>query len=124
MHSDIGQIIGELEAYILYLASDEVLRCLEFFPSVYFIIFFLSHRQYIKYPENPNTNVKEKIQELAKEKERQREQRLAFKEQLQSLNAAAERSRRYVDDQPIEQQEGLSWWRKAGRWIVGKNDSE
>mmetsp|Transcript_33724 Transcript_33724/g.81777 ORF Transcript_33724/g.81777 Transcript_33724/m.81777 type:complete len:93 (+) Transcript_33724:386-664(+) len=74
------------------------------------------HRQYIKYPENPNTNVKEKIQELAKEKERMREQRIAYKEQLRSLQEAANRSQTYTEEGASND---VSWWRRAGRWIVG-----
>lgn len=68
--------------------------------------------------------MKEKVQELAKEKERQKEQRLAYKEQLTILNEAAQRSRQYKEETPSEPQQGPSWWRRAGRWIVGKNESE
>jgi hypothetical protein len=82
-----------------------------------FLLFL--QRQYIKYPENPNTNVKEKIQELGNEKQRMREQRLAYTEQLRSLQEAAERSSN--DPSQPESVEGRSWWRRTGRWIVGSN---
>ena len=53
-------------------------------------------RKFIEYPENPNTNVKEKIQALADEQDEsrrvQREQRLAYQAQLQELQKAAERA--------------------------------
>lgn len=77
---------------------------------------FLTLRQYIKYPENPNTNVKEKIQELANEKERTRQQRMAYKEQLLSLQEVANRSKEYTEK---EASNDVSWWRRAGRWIGG-----
>eukprot|EP00532_Pseudo-nitzschia_australis_P003409 CAMPEP_0168182760 /NCGR_PEP_ID=MMETSP0139_2-20121125/12066_1 /TAXON_ID=44445 /ORGANISM="Pseudo-nitzschia australis, Strain 10249 10 AB" /LENGTH=153 /DNA_ID=CAMNT_0008103713 /DNA_START=187 /DNA_END=649 /DNA_ORIENTATION=+ len=54
--------------------------------------------RFIEYPENPNTNVRQKIQELAKEKEEQRAQRMAYRQQLQELQRAAERSSSVNDD--------------------------
>ncbi|CAJ1949737.1 unnamed protein product [Cylindrotheca closterium] len=77
--------------------------------------YWADYWQYIKYPENPNTNVKEKIQELAKEKEQTRQQRMAYKEQLRSLQEAANRTQTYSE----ETSNDASWWRRAGRWIGG-----
>lgn len=80
--------------------------------------YWADYWQFIKYPENPNTNVKEKIQQLAKEKELQREQRLAYQQQLQRLQEAAERSAKYGDEAPPDVN-SPSWWRRAGNWIIG-----
>ena len=81
--------------------------------------------QYIKYPENPNTHVKEKIQELIKEKELQQEQRDAYKKQLMELQRAAERSSNYQANATSDDTAGSSnrpsWWRRAGGWITGSN---
>eukprot|EP00934_Nitzschia_sp_Nitz4_P000773 Nitzschia sp. Nitz4//scaffold152_size53828//38559//38912//NITZ4_006749-RA/size53828-processed-gene-0.74-mRNA-1//1//CDS//3329537223//773//frame0 len=81
--------------------------------------FWADYWQFIKYPENPNTHVKEKIEELVKEKELQRDQRAAYQEQLKKLQIAAERSSATMDEDSSDSTESLSWWSKAGRWITG-----
>lgn len=98
------------------------------FASVYYSNpenqrYWADYWQFIKYPENPNTNVKEKIQKLAEERGLQREQRLAYKEQLLRLQRAAERSANMEVEEVRE--ESPSWWRRAGRWVIGskKEDS-
>ena len=73
--------------------------------------------KFIEYPENPNTNVKQKIQEIAKEKEKQKEQRLAYQLQLQELNRSAQRSSSssssYDDESgAVPGESGKSWWRR------------
>ena len=76
--------------------------------------------KFIEYPENPNTNVRQKIQKLAKEKEEQREQRMAYQQQLKELQRAAARSSsmtNYADeDDDLTHRDGQrkSWWR---RWF-------
>ena len=95
----------------------EKLYCIQFVclfdRVIHTLILTLNRRQYIKYPENPNTNVKEKIQEIAKEKEKQREQRLAYKQQLMALQASANRSNNYQEDEATETREHSSWWRRV-----------
>ncbi len=74
--------------------------------------------KFIEYPENPNTNVRQKIQKLAKEKEEQREQRMAYQRQLQELQRSAARSSsaNIVEDEDSSDLTGRrrSWWR---RWF-------
>lgn len=77
--------------------------------------------RFIEYPENPNTNVRQKIQKLVKEKEEQREQRDAYQRQLQELQRAAARSssNNYDEDDEDGDSSDLSgrrrsWWR---RWF-------
>lgn len=79
--------------------------------------YWADYWQYIKYPENPNTNVKEQIKKLAEEKELQREQRMAYKEQLQRLQMAAERASNMQKEEISPESSAPSWWRQAGRWI-------
>mmetsp|Transcript_19873 Transcript_19873/g.43163 ORF Transcript_19873/g.43163 Transcript_19873/m.43163 type:complete len:124 (+) Transcript_19873:260-631(+) len=78
--------------------------------------------RFIEYPENPNTNVRQKIQELAKEKEEQRAQRMAYRQQLQELQRAAERSSSVNDDDDNDAtditEKRRSWWR---RWFGGNS---
>jgi hypothetical protein len=98
------------------------------FASVYYSNpetqrYWADYWQFIKYPENPNTNVKEKIQELIKQKELQAEQSDAYKQQLRELQQAAQRSRKFQEE--AENESVPSWWRRAGRWVVGsKKDAE
>ena len=84
--------------------------------------YWADYWQYIKYPENPNTNVKEKIQKLIDEKESNREQLRAYQQQLQRLQEAAERSSNM--HQVVVEAESPPWWRRAGRWIVGSKKEE
>ena len=84
--------------------------------------------QYIKYPENPNTGVKEQIEELIRQRKLQEEQNAAYREQLQTLQQAADRSKKFETDLKQEgtKTEGLSWWRRLGWWVGlgAKNDDD
>ena len=77
--------------------------------------------KFIEYPENPNTNVRQKIQKLAKEKEEQREQMAAYHKQLQELQRAAERSSsaNNFEEEEEDEPQRRSWW---GRWF-GRGDN-
>lgn len=93
--------------------------------------------KFISYPENPNTNVRQKIQELAKEKAEQREQRLAYQRQLQELQRAAERAQN-VDGKIVNKMDGanqvdstrlpsahsFSLWGRMGRWFRGPSSAK
>mmetsp|Transcript_4600 Transcript_4600/g.11832 ORF Transcript_4600/g.11832 Transcript_4600/m.11832 type:complete len:128 (-) Transcript_4600:424-807(-) len=76
--------------------------------------------KFIEYPENPNTNVRQKIQKLANEKEEQREQRKAYQRQLQELQRSAARSSSASmdnerDEDPSDRDgQRTSWWRLWG----------
>ena len=82
--------------------------------------YWADYYQFIKYPENPNTNVREKIQELAKEKQRQAEQHKVYQQQLRDLADAAKRSHNFENELSANETKS-SWWE---RWITGsKKDS-
>jgi hypothetical protein len=85
--------------------------------------YWADYWKFITYPENPNTNVKQKIQALAEEKELKREQHLAYQKQLQELQRLADASNQnamsYGDDDTASQKSTSSssssfWWR---RWF-------
>jgi Pet100 len=85
--------------------------------------YWADYWRFITYPENPNTNVKQKIQELAQQKQEQREQHLAYQQQLQALQQSAERSAKYgtsgggdSDDQDDDDVK-MSWLRRLGGWF-------
>ena len=79
--------------------------------------YWADYWHFIKYPENPNTNVKHKIQELAEKKEKQQEQRRIYQEQLRALQQVAERAESFKEESQMKNP--TSWWRRAGGWIVG-----
>ena len=107
------------------------------FASVYYSDpetqkYWADYWQFIKYPENPNTNVREKIQDLVKDKERMAAQREAYKQQLQSLQQSANRTQEFARNEEAaaaaaagdSSSSQKSWWRRAGGWLVRskKND--
>ncbi len=49
--------------------------------------------QFLKYPKNPNTNLKEEFEELVKKRELEKQQRQAYSEQLKKLQESAQQSR-------------------------------
>jgi hypothetical protein len=49
--------------------------------------------QFLKYPSNPNTNLKEEFEELMRTKQEEKEQRRIYAEQLQKLQESARASR-------------------------------
>jgi len=85
--------------------------------------YWADYWKFIEYPENPNTNVKQTIQQLAKEKEAQREQRRAYQEQLQRLQEAASRSNNF-ETKTVDNQDRQSWWHRFGGWISGRKHRE
>lgn len=49
--------------------------------------------QFLKYPANPNTNLKGEFEELVKKREFEREQRKQYAEQMRKLQESAQKSR-------------------------------
>lgn len=49
--------------------------------------------QFLKYPANPNTNLKEEFEEILKKKQEDKEQRRLYAEQIQKLQDSAKASR-------------------------------
>jgi hypothetical protein len=83
--------------------------------------YWADYWQFIKYPENPNTNVKQKIQELAQQKQEQREQHLAYQKQLQALQQSAERSAKFGNTEKlndnVDETQASSWLRRVRGWF-------
>jgi Pet100 len=65
--------------------------------------------QYVKYPPNPSTGWKEQIELISTQKE----QREAYRRQLQQLNAVQESNIGIVPSEPKEENGG-NWWRWLG----------
>jgi hypothetical protein len=72
--------------------------------------------QYMKYPANPNTNMKEQIEELRQKQT----QRTAYQEQMRELQKQAKRSREAADSDDDDEEKG-GWL----RWIgFGKSQNK
>eukprot|EP00545_Synedropsis_sp_CCMP1620_P001543 CAMPEP_0119013460 /NCGR_PEP_ID=MMETSP1176-20130426/8462_1 /TAXON_ID=265551 /ORGANISM="Synedropsis recta cf, Strain CCMP1620" /LENGTH=116 /DNA_ID=CAMNT_0006966551 /DNA_START=94 /DNA_END=444 /DNA_ORIENTATION=- len=55
--------------------------------------YWANYYQFLTYPANPNTNLKEEFEELQKQREVQKEQRKEYAEQMKILQQSAQRSR-------------------------------
>jgi hypothetical protein len=55
--------------------------------------YWANYFQFLKYPANPNTNLKEEFEELQKKRDLVREQRKEYAEQVKKLQESAQRSR-------------------------------
>ena len=97
--------------------------------------YWADYWQFIKYPENPNVNVKQQIEELIKERQKQEESSKVYQQQLQQLQQAANRSKQYEKEaaaamknsssssySEVVESESLSWWRRLGRWVSRSSD--
>ena len=78
--------------------------------------------QFLKYPANPNTRLKEEFEEMVRKRELEREQRKQYMEQLRGLNESAQRSTNLTtsniqENQQVKTGGWFGWWRsrtKAG----------
>jgi hypothetical protein len=55
--------------------------------------YWANYFQFLKYPANPNTNLREEFEELQKKRDLVREQRKEYAEQVKILQESAQRSR-------------------------------
>ncbi|GKY98780.1 hypothetical protein MPSEU_000834200 [Mayamaea pseudoterrestris] len=75
----------------------------------------VEYYQYVKYPANPNTNMKEQIERLQK----QQEQHQAYREQLRELNKQANRTTATLQQSHEVKDDAAASEAKRGwlRWI-------
>ena len=64
--------------------------------------------QFLKYPANPNTNLKEEFEDLLKKKREEKEQRRIYAEQIQKLQDTAKASRLELAAAAIAAEDGQS----------------
>ena len=78
--------------------------------------YWADYFQFLKYPANPNTNLKEQFEEMQRKAEEEREQRKAYAEQIRRLQEAAQKSRREREDimKAEESNEKRGWFRWFG----------
>jgi hypothetical protein len=80
--------------------------------------------QFLKYPANPNTNLREEFEQLAKQRALEREQRAKYAEEVQRMQDNARRSREGREaalkaaavDGDAQQGGGGRSWRNWFRW--------
>ena len=88
--------------------------------------YWADYWQFIKYPENPNVNVKEQIEELMKQRKLQEEQTKQYSKQLYNLQLSANRNKQFQkqnNDNDGNNNESISWWKRVGRWITGNSSN-
>eukprot|EP00543_Licmophora_paradoxa_P018530 CAMPEP_0202471776 /NCGR_PEP_ID=MMETSP1360-20130828/85717_1 /ASSEMBLY_ACC=CAM_ASM_000848 /TAXON_ID=515479 /ORGANISM="Licmophora paradoxa, Strain CCMP2313" /LENGTH=114 /DNA_ID=CAMNT_0049097991 /DNA_START=88 /DNA_END=432 /DNA_ORIENTATION=+ len=78
--------------------------------------FWADYFQFLKYPANPNTDLKEQFEELQKQKQLQKEQRKAYAEQMRKLQESAQKSRRRQNGEGEEQQQQESGKKRGWLW--------
>jgi len=74
--------------------------------------------QFLKYPANPNTRLKEEFEEMVQKRELEKEQRKKYLDQLKELNESAQRSTSLTlnhtqqnKDEQAKNGGWLRWWR-------------
>ena len=88
--------------------------------------------QFLKYPANPNTNLREEFEQLARQRALEREQRAKYAEEVQRMQDNARRSRegreaalrKAAADQGGEDAQGGGRWRSWFRWGRGRATTE
>lgn len=74
--------------------------------------YWADYFQFLKFPANPNTNMKQQFEETQKQREKDKEQRKAYQEQLRALQDSAKESRRRM-----EELENAATATKKRRWF-------
>lgn len=78
--------------------------------------YFADYFQFMKYPANPNTNLKGEFEELQRKRELEKQQRREYAEQLKKLQDSAKKSRE-KEDLAAAPGSGSGWlrWLRFGR---------
>ena len=75
--------------------------------------YWADYFQFLKYPANPNTNLKGQFDDLLEQNEREKEQRNEYAKQMRKLHESAQRSRQHREE--LMEQEDAN--KKKG-WII------
>mmetsp|Transcript_9313 Transcript_9313/g.13222 ORF Transcript_9313/g.13222 Transcript_9313/m.13222 type:complete len:115 (+) Transcript_9313:89-433(+) len=70
--------------------------------------------QFLKYPANPNTRLKEEFEELVQKRDLEKKQRQEYAEQIQKLQESAKRSRIEADGQ-VNSETRKGWFKSLFR---------
>mmetsp|Transcript_1216 Transcript_1216/g.1553 ORF Transcript_1216/g.1553 Transcript_1216/m.1553 type:complete len:109 (-) Transcript_1216:198-524(-) len=70
--------------------------------------YWADYFQYLKFPANPNTNLKEQYEELAKQRALQKEQRQEYLDQMKRLQESAQKSREKSEESGADKK---NWWK-------------
>jgi cell shape-determining protein MreC len=77
--------------------------------------YWADYFQFLKYPANPNTNLKGQFEELVEQKEKEKEQRSEYAEQMRKLQESAQKSRQRREE--IMEQEDTNKKQGWRRWF-------
>lgn len=85
--------------------------------------YWADYFQFLKYPANPNTNLKGQFEELLEQKEKENEQRNEYAEQMRKLQESAQKSRQQREE--LMKQEATSNKRQGWiRWLGFRKSQE
>ncbi len=76
--------------------------------------FCADYFQFLKYPANPNVNLREEFEELAKKREKEREQRKAYLEEVKKMQQSAAERRKLREEALASTDENQRGW---FRWM-------
>lgn len=73
--------------------------------------YWADYFQFLKFPANPNTRLKEEFEELAKKRALEKEQRREYADQIRKLQESAQRSRaqQQASEEASEKKKGWLW---------------
>mmetsp|Transcript_11149 Transcript_11149/g.14075 ORF Transcript_11149/g.14075 Transcript_11149/m.14075 type:complete len:125 (-) Transcript_11149:24-398(-) len=66
--------------------------------------------QFLKYPANPNVNLREEFEELARKREKEKEQRKAYLEEVKKMQASAAERRKLREEAAAVAANGNGGW--------------
>jgi cell shape-determining protein MreC len=84
--------------------------------------YWADYFQFLKYPANPNTNLKDQFEELVEQKEKEKEQRNEYAEQMRKLQESAQKSRQRREE--LMEQEDTNNKQGWRRWLGFRKSQE
>jgi cell shape-determining protein MreC len=81
--------------------------------------YWADYFQFLKYPANPNTNLKDQFEAMVEQKEKQNGQRSEYAEQMRKLQESAQKSRQRREELLLLEEEEKESNKKKGwmRWL-------
>lgn len=79
--------------------------------------FCADYFQFMKYPANPNTNLKQEFEDLLEKRVKEKEQRRLYAEQVKKLQDSAKESRLKAALAAAEEKRGWFSWLRIGRRV-------
>jgi response regulator RpfG family c-di-GMP phosphodiesterase len=86
--------------------------------------YWADYFQFLKYPANPNTNLKGQFEEFLEQKEKEKEQRNEYAQQMRKLMESAEKSRQQREELMEHEDTNRKKGWMIARWLGFKKTQE